>query len=335
MTVPQPRFAVIGATGFIGRRLCRRILGEGGEVTALVRRSSARQAITGRGVRQVTGDLITGEGLREVVRDVDFVVHLGGLVKSPTVEGFRQCNEEGTRRLAEELAALPAPPPLVLCSSLAAAGPSDDGRPRREEDLPAPVSHYGRSKLAAEEAVRALADLVPATIVRPPVVYGPGDPAFLPSLLPMVRAGVVLKAGLGPRGYSLVHVDDLCGALLAAAVRGRRLTAAEPTAGVYTVSDGVIHTWEGVSGALARALGRRRAPLVLPVPLPLVRTAALGAELAGRLRGGYPPLNRDKAGELTSAWWTCTTERARRELGFVAAVRLEDGLAELLSGRSR
>ncbi|WP_326614311.1 NAD(P)-dependent oxidoreductase [Streptomyces scopuliridis] len=331
MTTARPRFAITGATGFIGRRMCRRIIGEGGEVVALVRSTSAHRVIAAAGVRPVTGDLVTGEGLREVVRGADYVVHLGGLVKSPTDEGFRRCNEEGTRRLAEEVAALTSPPPLVLCSSLAAAGPSHKGRPRREEDPPQPVSRYGRSKLAAEEAVRALSDRLPATIVRPPIVYGPGDPAFVPSLLPMVRTGVVLKAGFGPRGYSLVHVDDVCEALLAAALRGRRLSVTRPSDGVYTVSDGITHTWEDLCAALARALGRRRRPLVLPVPLPLVGAVARGAELVGRVRGVHPPLNRDKAVELRSAWWTCSTERARRELGFVPTVRLEEGLADLLA----
>ncbi|MEV8287735.1 NAD-dependent epimerase/dehydratase family protein [Streptomyces niveus] len=331
MTSARPRFAITGATGFIGRRLCRRILREGGEVAALVRGTSAQEAIAAPGVRLVTGDLLTGEGLREVVRGADYVVHLAGLVKSPTEEGFRRCNEEGTRRLVAEVGALASPPPLVLCSSLAAAGPSQPGRPRQEEDPPLPVSRYGRSKLAAEYAVRDLSHRVPATIVRPPIVYGPGDPAFVPSLLPMVRAGVVLKAGFGPRGYSLVHVDDLCEALLAAALRGRRLAASRPADGVYSVSDGATHTWDDLCGALARALGRRGGPLVLPVPLPLVGAVARGAELVGRLRGDHPPLNRDKAVELRSAWWTCSTERARRELGFVPAVCLEEGLAGLVT----
>ena len=114
------------------------------------------------------------------------------------------------------MAELPSPPRLVFCSSLAAAGPSVPGRPRREEETPAPVSLYGRSKLGGEQAVREFADRVPSVILRPPIVYGPGDQEFLPSMLPMARMGVMLKSGFGPKHYSLIHVDDLCTALLAA-----------------------------------------------------------------------------------------------------------------------
>src|SRR5206468_11250262 len=101
-------------------------------------------------------------------------------------------------------------PKLIYCSSLAAAGPTVAGQPKREEDAPTPISVYGRSKLGGELAVRELAMQVPAVIVCPPIVYGLADREFLPSVLPMAKFGLVLKSGLGRKHYSLVHVDDLC-----------------------------------------------------------------------------------------------------------------------------
>jgi dihydroflavonol-4-reductase len=327
-------FLLTGGTGFIGQRLARRIIERGDTLTVLVRRTSKRGALESLGARFTEGDLLSGEGLAEAVRGVDCVLHLAGVTKSRGPEGYFQGNAEGTRRLVKAMAELPSPPRIVYCSSLAAAGPSIPGRPRREEEPPAPVSIYGHSKLGAEQALREFASRVPAVIVRPPIVYGPGDQEFLPSILPMARLGLVLKSGFGPKHYSLIHVDDLCTALLAAAERGQTLHADDPAAGVYMVSDGVEYRWEDVCEVLAQALGRTR-PTVVPVPQTVSYVVGLGSELAARVRGIVPILNRDKVKEMRCPAWTCSTERATRELGFTAAIPLAQGFANVLADDAR
>jgi dihydroflavonol-4-reductase len=327
-------FLLTGGTGFIGQRLARRIIERGDTLTVLVRRTSKRGALESLGARFTEGDLLSGEGLAEAVRGVDCVLHLAGVTKSRGPEGYFQGNAEGTRRLVKAMAELPSPPRIVYCSSLAAAGPSIPGRPRREEEPPAPVSIYGHSKLGAEQALREFASRVPAVIVRPPIVYGPGDQEFLPSILPMARLGLVLKSGFGPKHYSLIHVDDLCTALLAAAERGQTLRADDPAAGVYMVSDGVEYRWEDVCEVLAQALGRTR-PTVVPVPQTVSYVVGLGSELAARVRGIVPILNRDKVKEMRCPAWTCSTERATRELGFTAAIPLAQGFANVLADDAR
>ena len=124
---------------------------------------------------------------------------------------------------------------------------------------------YGRSKLAAEQAAREFADRVPTVIVRPPFVYGPGDLTNLPPLIAMGKTGVYLKAGLGPKHFSFVHVDDLNQALLAAAERGKTLGPDDPTQGVYFASDPNPYSWEDFCSALSRALGRGK-PQVIALP---------------------------------------------------------------------
>ncbi|WP_093797650.1 NAD(P)-dependent oxidoreductase [Streptomyces sp. Wb2n-11] len=331
------RVLVTGATGFIGRRLARRLVARDHEVTAIVRSTSCLGVLP-RKVRLVQGDLADGKGLAEAARDAECVLHLAGVVKAPRAEGFDRVNATGTRRLGEHLAALSSPPRMILCSSLAAAGPSAPGRPRREEDPPAPVSRYGRSKLAGEQALRELAPDLGTVVIRPPIVYGPGDPAFVPALAAMVRAGVAPRPGRGTCRYSLVHVDDVCAALEAVMERGGTLSRDDPAAGVYTVSDGVEHSWGGLCAAVARAMGRRP-PLVVPVPAPAVHGVAWLLETAARLRGpgAFPAANRDKAVEGRCPGWTCSTDKAARELGFTSAVRLEAGLAAMFDdgGRGR
>ena len=323
-------FLLTGGTGFIGQRLARRIIDRGDTLTALVRPSSRRGPLEAMGARFAVGDLTTGEGLAEAVRDVDCVLHLAGVTKAREPAGYFEGNANGTRRVVEAMAALPRPPRLVYCSSLAAAGPSTPERPRREEDAPAPVSIYGRSKLGGEDAVREYVDRVPCVIVRPPIVYGPGDTEFIPSMLPMAKKGLAIKSGFGPKRYSLIHVDDLCTALLAAAERGPTMAKDDPARGVYTVSDGREYTWEDVCGALAGALGRGR-PTVVPVPDVIGYLIGLGSELMARLKGTVPILNRDKVREMTCPAWTCSTERASRELGFAPSIPLAQGIAGTLA----
>lgn len=323
-----------GSTGFIGQRLARRIIERGDTLTALVRRTSKRGILEQLGARFAVGDLLTGEGLAEAVKGVDCVLHLAGVTKARDPEGYFQGNAEGTRRVVRAMAELPSPPRLVYCSSLAAAGPSVPGRPRREEEPPAPVSLYGRSKLGGEQAMREFAHRVPAIALRPPIVYGPGDQEFLPSVLPMARMGLMLKSGFGPKHYSLIHVDDLCTALLAAAERGQTMRPEDATSGVYMVSDGAEHRWEDFCLALALALGRTR-PAVVPVPETVSYFVGLGSELAARLRGSIPILNRDKVREMRYPAWTCSTERAAKELGFTASIQLAQGLASALAAEAQ
>ncbi|HLL06336.1 MAG TPA: NAD-dependent epimerase/dehydratase family protein [Myxococcaceae bacterium] len=324
-------FLLTGGTGFIGQRLARRIIERGDKLTVLVRKTSKRGALEKLGASFASGDLLTGEGLAEAARGVDCVLHLAGVTKSKDWEGYFQGNAEGTRRLVRALAELPTPPRLVYCSSLAAGGPSVPGRPRREEEPAAPVSLYGRSKLGGEQALREYAGRVPCVVLRPPIVYGPGDQEFLPSILPMARLGLVLKSGFGPKHYSVIHVDDLCTALLAAAERGQTLKTEDPSTGVYTVSDGTEYAWEEVCAKLATALGHAKPPAVVPVPETVSYVVGLGSELAARVRGTVPMLSRDKVREMRCPAWTCSTERATRELGFTPAIPLAQGLVSALS----
>ncbi|MEU9283626.1 NAD-dependent epimerase/dehydratase family protein [Streptomyces sp. NPDC048275] len=304
------RILLTGATGFVGRRLALYLLDRGHSVTALVRPATSPAAVR----RLLAGGVEPIGETAAALRRTEAVVHLAAATKARTAQDFQRANVEGTRALLSAAAALESPPTVVLCSSLAAAGPSSPARPRTEADPPAPVSDYGRSKLGAETVVRGFADRVPAVIVRPPVVYGPGDPAFLPTLTAMVRAGVGVRPA-GRAAYCLIHVDDLCAALTLALTAGHRVDPRDRLSGVYHVCDGTPRTLPEICRHLALALGRR-APLLIPLPQPMVRTVAAVCEMAVGPWGGQALLNRDKARELSQAFWTCAPDRAHTELEF-------------------
>lgn len=169
---------ISGATGFIGTHLAQAAVSQGYDVTCLMHRTLPSQRLDRLSVRRVCGNVTDRDSLAAAVQGQDIVFHLAGCVKAIQPCRFYEINEQGTRNIAEVCAARTTPPVLIVVSSLAAAGPSSPERPRREDDdPPRPVSHCGRSKLAGENAARQLADRVPTTIVRPPVVFGEGDPA--------------------------------------------------------------------------------------------------------------------------------------------------------------
>ena len=175
----MPTCLLTGATGFLGAHVARALLARGWTVRALVRGGPSRISELARsGVGVVPGDLSPQTDLAAAAAGADAIVHLAGVTKARTLEEYREVNARGTERLARG-ARRTAPDALfLLVSSQAAAGPARDGRPVAEEDPPRPVSWYGLSKREGEEA---LAREWPGTrvVIRPSVVFGPGDRGLL------------------------------------------------------------------------------------------------------------------------------------------------------------
>jgi nucleoside-diphosphate-sugar epimerase len=117
-------------------------------------------------VRLIPGDLHDHAALREAVRGQQVVYHVAALVGATDEAEFLRANREGTANLVAAMEAVAPYARLVLVSSLAAAGPAQAGRPRHEREPAAPVTMYGRSKLASEEVVRASG--LPWVISPPP-----------------------------------------------------------------------------------------------------------------------------------------------------------------------
>lgn len=319
------RWLLTGATGFIGLTLAERLRARGQAVRALARASSRVEELLGLGVEIARGDVTEARSLPAALEGCQAVVHLAGLTKALGPEEYRRVNVLGARHLAEACVAARPRPALVLVSSLAAAGPALAGRPRREEDPPAPVSAYGRSKLEGENEVRALSGRLEATVVRPPVVYGPRDREFLPPLFRMARLGVVVQAGFADKRYSLVHVEDLAEGIASAAERGRRISR-QGSEGIYFLADGCEHRWGEVARAAGEALGGRAR--VVPVPEAAGWLLAAGASLWAGLTGRPAMLSLDKLNEVRQAAWTCAIDRAVSELAFAPRFPLAEGMRQ-------
>jgi len=325
------RCLVTGATGFIGRRLVESLLAAGHEVGCTARATSRTDALRKLAVRIHSADVATGDGVAAAVVGYDVAYHLAGVTRGRTYASFHRPNCLGVRHVVEACAAQTTPPVVVVASSLAAAGPSGD-RPHTPADESRPTSHYGRSKLAGESAARAWAGRVPITIVRPPVVFGPGDPATLEWFRSIARFGLHVVPGFTPHRYSLIYVDELTAFLQAAAARGTRLRAddlrrdelrsndqrPDVAAGLYYAARPETPTYAEIGRYAAAALGIARYRTVR-LPLAMLQAYAWAGDAWCGLTGGAAIVGRDKVREAAAGSWCCVDARASELLPFDAA----------------
>jgi len=310
------RALITGSTGFVGGRLVAALLARGDTVRCLVRPTSRRDALLRLGVTDFAeGDVTDPASLRAATADVDVVYHAAAFLKAPWMAEFRAINADGVGHIARACAACPTPPVLIVVSSMAAAGPAHGG-PRAEHEPPAPISEYGRCKLDGECQARALAARVPITIVRPPGVFGPGDP-YMPQMFNLVRHGLHAIPSDPTARMSMIHVDDLATALLLAADAGERLPAHDDGSGlgVYHVAHPETTSMAELGQLAAAHLGVDRLRC-FAVPRSLMWMAAVGGEAVGRLRHRPSLLNLDKIREAWGGDWVCDTRKAVQELGL-------------------
>lgn len=264
---------VTGATGYVGRELCRQLTASG---RAFVPLSCSGGALpSGRTTRAV--DFRRGTIASALLDDVDVVYHLAGIAHQQAPEQLHEdVNHRATLALAEaaERAGVRL---FIYLSSVKAMGPAAGSGPRREDEVAVPSGPYGLSKWRAECALREhfATSAMAVVILRPALVYGPHPRGNLQWLLRAARIGLPAPPEGGAR--SMIGVEDLAGLLL-------RLPQ-EVGEGLHTwiVTDGEAYTTRHVYQLLRAALGRSDGR---QLPAWCWRVLAAGLDLCQRQPGG-------------------------------------------------
>jgi nucleoside-diphosphate-sugar epimerase len=236
------RVLVTGASGFVGHAACRELIARGHEVRALVRRAGSEPA----GTVAVAGDLTDAGALAAAVRKAapEGVLHLAAEIASQrSADRVREVNVEGTRRLLE--ACVVAGAPKVVFTSTVVTG--EAGGALLTEDEPLPVqTPYGRSKQEGEALL--FASGLPAVVVRPGHVYGPGGWYEHEMLARLRQPGRFAVIGRGDNLWDVLHVDDVARALADALERA-------PAGEVYHAADDEPIAYYDFMALSAQALG--------------------------------------------------------------------------------
>ena len=306
--------ALTGATGFIGGTVTHRLRAANWQIRALVRSTSSRDHLAGSGLRWIEGDLGDLESLRRLVQGADAVVHCAGAVRGASAAHFTRVNSHGVARLVRAATDQHPAPRFLLISSIAAREPH--------------LSPYAASKRQGEGELAAGAGEMQWAVLRPPVVYGPGDKELRPLFRWMYR-GIAPVLGPADGRFSMLYVEDLAEAVV------QWLACGSARQRVFELHDGQPdgYRWNDLANTMARVKGGRVRQIRVSA---LLLALLAGINLIGARVAGYAPmLTPGKVRELRHSNWVCDNTVLSRETGWIPRVRLEEGLLRILKPDSR
>lgn len=271
-----------GANGFIGSAVAADLVSRGFSVTAASRTIPAIRGVAYFPIEKLDG----GTDWRPALPNGGVIVHLAArahMLDETAADAeflYHMTNSEATARLARQ-AAQSGVKRLIFASSIKVNGEVRD-KPYTENDPPAPIEAYGRSKAEAEAELKRIAAETGLEIVilRLTIVYGPGVKANFRNLIAAVDCGLPLPLGAVNNRRSMIFIGNLCD--LIATIIGNDAAAGR----TFLVSDGDDVSTPELITLIAQAFGKK--PRLLPLPAGLIRYLAgmLGREKeATRLLG--------------------------------------------------
>jgi nucleoside-diphosphate-sugar epimerase len=325
------RVLLTGATGFLGRALARRFADAGHAVVALVREPDA--ALRELGIEEVEGDLTSIDQVIAAAAGCEAIVHSAARVAPfGRIEDYYDVNVAGTNHV---LAACEYNDVRSLvftsCAGVVIGRGGLDGV-NETQPMPAraPSPYFATKALAERHVLAANGPKLATVAIRPHLLWGPGEPRFLPWLAALARSGRLRLFGEPGARIDTCYVDNAADAHLAA------LDRIEPGASIagkaYFVTQGEPATADGFLNGLIRAAGfpaeTRR------VSRGMARVLASTASLRRTLTGRDPLVTADSLALFgQNAWFNIAA--ARRELGYAPRVGMAEGLARVSAHLAR
>jgi nucleoside-diphosphate-sugar epimerase len=322
------RVLVTGGGGFLGKALIKRLLQHTPNIRSLSRKQYPE--LDALSVEQVQGDIIDPVAVERACQERDLVFHVAaktGGMWGP-YQGFHETNVVGTRHIIEackqqEIAY------LIHTSSPSVVYDGDADVMGVDESAPYPGRYqtfYQETKAQAERlVVQACAEeVVRAIILRPHLIWGPGDTHFVPRIIK--QAKTLRRVGDGKNRIDTTYISNAAQAHILAA---EKLMANQQLSGrIYFISQGEpVYLWDMVNHLLAAA---GQPPVKKSIPKGLAY--AIGWVLEWVYKGlgiaSEPRMTRFLANELSRSHWF-DISAAKRDLGYVPEVSLTEGLKEL------
>ena len=313
---------VTGGNGFVGRHLVSALQDRGDSVAVLVLPGEETSWLAERGIAVHCGDICDPATLAAPMQGAEGVLHLAAMMDVwRPLEHYQAANVGGTENVCRAALAAGVRRVVHMSSSsvygVALGRPADETFPFTPFRDPYPVT-----KAAADLAVQRMIreDRLPAVILRPDQIFGPGDHLHFATMAARLAAGRGVIVGSGDNALPFVYVSDIVQGLLLA------LDSEQAVGQAYNITNDRPLTQREFLNAIADEMGAGRPRL--RVPYRALYAAGYAAERLASARGGSrrPPITR-----LGVAFFGTDNRyaigKARRELGYVPRVSLREGIA--------
>jgi len=326
---PPTSALVTGATGMLGRHLVELLLQQGVTVRAFARPGSDVSHLRAAGVDLVYGNAGDVEAIRRAVEGTDILFHFAAYLTVSAPFGaagdsplYQSVNVDFTEHLLS--AARESGLSRFIFASSNSVYALDAPVPTPEDAPLQPLSAYGRSKVAAEAHVRDYQQRgLATTIVRPCVIYGPGDRYFIPTALSLARLPLLPLVNGGETLFDMVYARDVASLLWRAAC------SAQAIGRIYNAGPGQPTTLRQLVEAYRR-LTARGPKIVSIAPAAARRFGVFGRPLVSRLAPGAEAALTPEGLALMAHDMHLDMSRAAQDLDYRPQTSLEEGLRRTL-----